>query len=219
MNKRSINGEVGKFKFSYGKDLVSRTSIINHLIKKYNYKSYLEIGVRDPNKGNFNNIILKNKTGVDPNPKVSQSNIIKKTSDDFFKDLPKSSKFDIIFIDGLHLENQVDNDIYNSLNHISDNGLILLHDCNPPTEKHQIEEYDGKSPWNGTVWKSIAKLRMTEKNLKINTIDTDWGVGIIKKLVNGNNILETEKLTYNFLENNRKKVLNLISVNQFLKKF
>ncbi len=54
MNKRNINREIEKFRFSYGTDFVSRTAIINHLIKKYNYKTYLEIGVRESNKGNFN---------------------------------------------------------------------------------------------------------------------------------------------------------------------
>tara|TARA_B100001123_G_C15008297_1_gene906465 strand:+ start:239 stop:619 length:381 start_codon:yes stop_codon:yes gene_type:complete len=120
---------------------------------------------------------------------------------------------------GLHLEHQVDNDIYNSLNHISDNGFVLLHDCNPPTEKHQIKKYDEKSPWNGTVWKSIAKLRMKEKNLKIYTVDTDLGCWNNKKNANGNDILQTETLTYKFLEKNRKKVLNLIYVSEFLKIF
>ena len=37
---------------------MKRTDIINHLIKKNNYKRYLEIGVRNPDE-NLNKIIVK----------------------------------------------------------------------------------------------------------------------------------------------------------------
>lgn len=195
---------------------ISRTDILNYCIKKYNYKSYLEIGVRDPNKGNFNSINIKNKLGVDPKPKINQSNIYVGTSDDFFK--KNKQKFDIIFIDGLHLEEQVDKDIINSLECITDKGLILLHDCNPPTKLHQRETYEinGKyPPWNGTVWKSIVKLRMTRSDLKINVIDTDWGVGVIKKSKNEELYPYEENFTYDLLEKDRKMLLKLIKAKKF----
>ena len=119
----------------------------------------------------------------------------------------------------MHLEEYTDRDIQNSLYHINDNGFILLHDCNPPTEFHQRKNYEvnGKFPdWNGTVWKSIVKLRMNETDITINTVNTDWGVGIIQKK-SGNLQLEKKEITYELLENNRKKLLNLISVSEFLK--
>ena len=58
-------------------------------------------------------------------------------SDDYFSSLDKTIKYDLIFIDGLHLEHQVDKDINNSLNHLSENGVIIIHDCNPITERRQ----------------------------------------------------------------------------------
>ena len=57
--KKTIQGELTIQQFSYGVDLASRTSIINHLINKYNLNSYLEIGVRDGR--NYDKIIIKNK--------------------------------------------------------------------------------------------------------------------------------------------------------------
>ena len=72
---------------------------------------------------------------------------------------------------------QVDKDIENGLNYLSDNGFILIHDCNPPTKFHQRENYcvDGTyPPWNGTVWKSLVRLRFNRDDLKVNVIDTDW---------------------------------------------
>lgn len=197
--------------------MITRTELINHLIKKYKFKSFLEIGVRNPKKGNFCKVKCKKKIGVDPDPIIKMNEIYVGTSDEYFKNLNNDEKFDIIFIDGLHLEEQVDKDIKNSLNHLSKNGFILLHDCNPPTEFHQRKEYcvNGRYPsWNGTVWRSIAKLRMNNKRLKIHVVDTDWGVGVIKP--GKQKIFKTDQdLTYKLLEDNRKELLNLISTDEF----
>jgi len=191
---------------------MKRTDIINHLIKKNNYKTYLEIGVRDPS-GNLDLIEAEHKDGVDPSGNCNYPI----PSDEFFlliKDHDEI-KYDIIFIDGLHLEEQVDKDIQNSLKHLNEGGTIIMHDCNPPTYNHQIEEYDGTSAWNGTVWKSYVKLRLSDPNLKMYVVDTDWGVGVIQK---GNQHLfsKPETLNYEFLEQNRAEILNLISPENFL---
>jgi len=217
--RRSDSGELSLRKFSYGYDITNRTSIINHLIKIYDYKSYLEIGVRDLR--NFNSIMCENKTGIDPNPLKLNKNIIIKTSDKFFFELDKKVKFDVIFIDGLHLEDQVDRDIENSILHINDSGTIIMHDCNPPSKFHQRKTYevDGKlPPWNGTTWRSFVKHRMINDKLTMCVVDCDWGVGIIKK--GKQNLLEyKDKFSYSYLEKNRTKALNLISVDDFLNKY
>lgn len=191
---------------------MKRTDIINHLIKKNNYKTYLEIGVRDPS-GNLDLIEIEHKDGVDPSGKCNYPI----PSDEFFLLIKDHDdiKYDIIFIDGLHLEEQVDKDIQNSLKHLNEGGTIVMHDCNPPTYNHQIEEYDGTSAWNGTVWKSYVKLRLSDPNLKMYVVDTDWGVGVIQK---GNQQLfpKPEMLNYEFLEQNRAEILNLISPEKFL---
>lgn len=200
--------------------MILRTDLLNHLIKKRNYKKYLEIGVRDANKGNFNNIKIDYKIGVDPEPRTRQSNIVELTSDDFFK--VNKEKYDIIFIDGLHLEEQVDKDIINSLDALNENGIVLLHDCNPPTEFRQRDNYEvnGKFPsWNGTVWKSIAKVRMTRTDLKVQVVDTDWGVGIIEKSENQELYPKTTDLNYKFLDTNRKELLNIIDTDTFFKMY
>lgn len=191
---------------------MKRTDVINYAIKKYKYIKYLEIGVRKTSD-NFDKINVKEKIGVDPNFSKNNKNIIKMTSDSFFK--INSENFDIIFIDGLHLEEQVDKDIVNSLNVLNEGGVIILHDCNPPSEFHQRKNYevDGKFPsWNGTVWRSIAKLRMTRTDLKINVLDTDWGLGIIKKSFNEPLYEKHEDFDYDLLHRDRKNLLNLENI-------
>tara|TARA_A100001015_G_scaffold54140_1_gene59394 strand:+ start:2032 stop:2739 length:708 start_codon:yes stop_codon:yes gene_type:complete len=215
--KKTIQGELTIQKFSYGFDLASRTSIINHLIHKNKLNNYLEIGVRDGR--NYEKIVAKNKTGVDPYPTKNVTGLCKLTSDEFFK--INKMKFDLIFIDGLHLEYQVDKDIEECLKILSNGGFIVMHDCNPPTEFHQREDYEvnGKfPPWNGTVWKSYAKLRMKSVNLNLSCVDCDWGVGIISKKKQANFEL-SGNLDFNFLDKNREGLLNLISVINFIKNY
>jgi hypothetical protein len=94
-------------------------------------------------------------------------------------------KWDVIFIDGLHISHQVEKDILNSLEHLSDDGYILLHDCNPFLYEYDykriVEDYWGQA-WNGTVWKTIYKFLCTREDLDIYTINTDEGVGLIKEI-------------------------------------
>ena len=220
MNNLEINGQVGIYKWHFGKRRANRTSIINHLISKYNLKSYLEIGIRTG--GNFNEIIIDELVGIDPNLKLyknenlSNKTLINKTSDEYFKNLNR--KFDIIFIDGLHTEEQATKDIDNSLKHLNSNGFLIMHNCNPPTEFHQRDNYcvNGKYPaWNGTVWKAYVKKRMTAENLRMSVVNTDWGVGIIQK---GEQKLYSliKNLSYKDLVNKRKVMLNLISIEEVL---
>jgi hypothetical protein len=194
--------------------VIERTALLNHLIEKNHYMDYLEIGVQKSNN-NFNKVIAPHKEGVDPNVDCTY----RMTSDAFFRMLPKEKKYDIIFIDGLHFESNTSRDIQNSLQHLRAAGCIVLHDCNPTARKYQRERPGPKGIWLGTVWKAIAKLRMTSKNLFICVVDCDWGCGFIKR---GSQELfsiphKQKKLKYRVLKKFRKELLNLISYEEFLK--
>ena len=197
----------------------NKYEIINRIIKKYNYQNYLEIGVRHPD-GNFNLIDIDHKDGVDPVPLGPEINY-PISSDEFF-DLIKGHddiKYDIIFIDGLHLHHQVFKDIQNSLNHLEENGTIILHDCNPITEDRQVEEYIMGKPWNGTTWKGWVEYRCKRDELEMFVIDADEGCGIIRK--GKQNIWNKDEynncIKYSYLNKNRKALLNLISFDEFIK--
>ncbi|WP_075522454.1 class I SAM-dependent methyltransferase [Candidatus Pelagibacter communis] len=201
----------GKLKFDFPKDF-NRVDLVDYLIKKNDYKEYLEIGCDDDQL--FSRVNIKNKIGVDP---VSGGNI-RKTSDEFF--LKNNKKFDIIFIDGLHTYSQVKKDILNSVNCLHRDGIILVHDCLPDNlGKQAIPRYE--MHWSGDVWKAIVDLRQN-KDLNIFTCELDQGIGIIKKEEN-TEVLKIEKsinkLKFKDYFKNYKSYLRVISLEEFKKKF
>lgn len=207
-----------------------RSDIINILIRSLNRTtSYLEIGVRHKVE-NFALIDADIKVSVDPGYESEINDVdYKMTSDEFFQGLrngivlPSDRKFDVIFIDGSHLADQVDRDIINSLEFLATDGFIVMHDCNPPTEFHASENYHYRlSPsgdfWNGTTWKAFFKARQ-RTDISSCCIDTDWGIGIISKSLQLGqpSIVKNEFYEYHILEENRNESLNLISFEYFKK--
>jgi SAM-dependent methyltransferase len=206
-----------------------RTDIINHIIHFLNKDNvnYLEIGVRNP-EDNFNKINAKNKYSVDPGVEFKTNPVdFQLTSDAFFEALKKGEildkdkKFDVVFIDGLHLAEQVERDIQNALQFLEPNGFIILHDCNPPTEIHARENYYFRlSPamdfWNGTTWKAFYKFRQSDKVYSC-CIDTDWGIGVISNKINIGVPTSVKNPFFEFyvLDQNRKDSLNLVSFDSF----
>lgn len=209
-----------------------RFDIINNLLTYLNKEDsyYLEIGVRNPND-NFNKIIAKNKFSVDPGIEFENNSVdFKVTSDEFFSGLKNNEflnseiKFDVIFIDGLHLANQVKKDIENSLNYLNPNGFIVLHDCNPPSEYHAREDFyndltPAKKSWNGTTWKAFVEFRKKDEFSSI-CVDTDWGVGIITKAIDfgKTNVIDNEFYEYKIFNEFRKESLNLVQYEDFINK-
>lgn len=191
---------------------MTRTEILNTLIKRFNYKTYLEVGVSDPSK-NFDLIECRMKISVDPNGRACFTG----TSDEFFAE--NKLNFDLVFIDGLHEEQQVTKDIDNALNCINDNGTVVLHDCLPLSEEQQSETHNG-SVWVGTVWRSLAKIRMTRTDLQLNVVNTDWGCGILRRGASEIfPVTPDTKLDYGFLLQNADAMFNIISVDQFHSKY
>jgi len=209
----------------------NRTEIINYLVSTLNKDcTYLEIGVRNP-EDNFDLISATQKYSVDPGyeSKINHATF-KMESDDFFYKIREKElfdgniAFDIIFIDGLHLAEQVDKDINNSLDFITDEGYIVIHDCNPPTVWHARENVNYTlSPagwqWNGTVWKAFLKWR-GDKRVNSCCVDSDWGVGVLSKSkpIGKHIIFNNQFFEFTIFDKNRKEYLNLIKFEELKQK-
>jgi hypothetical protein len=206
---------------------MNRTDIINFYAKNITAQSYLEIGVRLADV-NFNHIKVPSKTGVDPGAEGYFEGTHCMTSDDFFKQ--NKDTFDLIFIDGLHESKQCLKDINNALSILNNGGVIICHDMNPKIKEHQLlkddplrikfveEQKKLKNKeyglWTGDCWKAFVILRSTRKDLEMYVIDTDFGVGIIKRGSQQTICIPTE-LTYEYLELHREILLNLKSISYY----
>lgn len=187
---------------------LSRAEIINKYISKFNYSSYLEIGVESGY--NFAQIKSSDKIGVDPD--VNSKATIHQTSDDFFAENKK--KFDLIFIDGLHESWQVEKDIDNSLKFLNQGGTIVMHDCLPPDEATAAVPRI-QQQWTGDVYKAFLKFRSKRKDLEMFTIDTDFGCGVIR-LGKQETINLPNNISWNDFVSNKEKWMNIKSCEQFL---
>lgn len=192
--------------------MTTRDELINYLIEKSQAKSYLEIGICDGT--NHKKIKCLSKVGIDP---VSSSNCVthRVTSDSFFA--KNKSNFDVIFVDGLHVNDQVYRDITNSLKFLNKNGFIVCHDMNPPSELHQrVPRPKNQRQWNGDCWKAWTKLRTERSDISMYVVDIDWGCGVIKYGKQELFEVKNETLDYSFLEKNRNKLLNLVTAEEFV---
>ena len=199
-----------KLSFNFPENIF-RWHLIQFLIDKYKYSTYLEIGC-DKDQS-FSKIEISHKVGVDP----ISGGTIRITSDNFYK--TNKEKFDIIFIDGLHHYEQVIDDINNAIDILNDNGHILIHDCLPRTIAHQaVPRYRGS--WNGDVWKSIVELR-TKLDLEVFTCEIDFGVAVVKKKTNTNplniKISNFKNLKFKDYYNRNKEFMNIMTYEKTLK--
>jgi len=185
-----------------------RWDLIEYLDNKYKFSSYLEIGCNDDEL--FSRIKIKNKIGIDP---VIGGNM-KITSDDFFNQ--NKDYFDCIFIDGLHIYDQVKKDIVNSSKFLNENGFILVHDCLPRSLSSQaVPRY--RFTWNGDVWKAIVDLRR-DPNLEIFTCLADEGISIIQNKKNSNTLKLDKKISelkFKDFYYNHKEYMRPISFDKF----
>ena len=206
---------------------MTHIDIINFLIKENGYKSYLEIGV--DTGWCFQNINCENKYCVDPyffdnNDAVRTEAQIpsfltwRMTSDEMFDTVAKDMKFDIIFIDGMHTEEFAGRDIINSLKHLNKGGRIVVHDCIPASYGAQLVPRV-QCEWNGDVWKAITMLKT--QGIEFSVVDTDYGCGIIEYRDNPQQLVCFEKSAYSYhdLMTDRNNILNVITVQDFIKRY
>lgn len=179
---------------------MDRLQFIQNLIDQNNYKNYLEIGIYQGKV--FDNIKCEGRTWVDPDLSnyggKYKYNIYAMTSDEFFT-TPLLRKFDCVFIDWLHLREQVVRDVDNALENLEDNWIIVLHDTNPPGRDRCQREWI-LTWWTGDVYKAVIHFRMRD-DLTVKTYPLETGITTIQK------IPTSSPLWYEFLDKDRDYLL------------
>jgi hypothetical protein len=197
---------------------------------------YLEIGVE---RGwTFRRIAADEKIAVDPAFKLSArsrrlaaakaraTHYFETTSDAFFANetaFLEQRGIDVALIDGLHTYRQVLRDVENTLRYLRDDGVIVLHDCNPARASiacpassfadFRAQNHWWNVNWSGEVWKAIVYLRSTRHDLRVAVLKCDRGVGVIRKGVPESRLsysaAQIEALNYADLAADRERLLNL----------
>lgn len=146
---------------------MNRDEIINELAKINNAKNYLEVGVESGNT--FNKVAIPNKVAVDPIKRFDPISGIfhEMESDIFFRNC--TQKFDVIFLDGMHLFEFIFRDFYNATKVASEKAIIIIDDVIPSdvnaAERSQsfcvaqkIKLGSKDRNWMGDVYKFISFL-------------------------------------------------------------
>ena len=151
----------------------NRVALVNQLLFKSGGwdSSYLEIGCAKNDL--FFSVGAKNKIGVDP----VEGGTHRMTSDEFFSE--SSAKFDVVFIDGLHVYEQARSDAFNALESVALGGWVAFHDFLPSTWKEQHVPRL-QSTWTGDCWKLAIELSKA-KGLDFKIVEIDFGVGLVRK--------------------------------------
>lgn len=200
---------------------LTRIEVLNRVISSIGATRYLEIGVntRDQPGYSRDSILVKVKHGVDPNPNTAADFI--ETSDSFFRS-KRVGLYDVIFIDGLHLFEQAYRDLSNSLDHLSEGGVIALHDTRP-THRFSASRRQGRSlKWHGDVWRAAYLCRLVRTDIEMVTVDTDEGITLIWRSDNPSPVPEftnDEIFSWNSYVRTYKSALSLISDKEFLQLF
>ena len=145
--------------------------------------------------------------GVDPATAATESlvyhspenspQLYKKTSDDFFegRDVVKEMGrpyFDVAFIDGLHLFDQVLRDFINVEKYAGPDSIVLIHDCLPINAQVATRERT-TAFWTGDVWKIIPILLAVRPDLEVVTLPLQpSGVALVRRLDPASKILERQ---------------------------
>uniref|UniRef100_A0A6C0I9U8 Glycosyltransferase 2-like domain-containing protein n=1 Tax=viral metagenome TaxID=1070528 RepID=A0A6C0I9U8_9ZZZZ len=155
----------------YNTQFTNRSHAINSVT--HPDAKYLEIGVEYGQTFLQTHFKTENKMGVDPDPKFDVLNkefqFSKSTSDDFFKDNTlNETKYDAIFIDGMHQSEYFLRDFSNSVKVLEKDGSIFIDDILPLTyneqlkipRKHYYENGILKygEEWTGDIWKVVYHI-------------------------------------------------------------
>lgn len=200
--------------------MLTRLEALNRIAIALGARTYLEVGVQ---RGHvFRLMRVADKVGVDPDPLSAAT--VHETSDAYFAALDPAVRFDLIFIDGLHLSEQVERDVANALAHLSEGGVIMLHDCDPPSELAGGREMCSGF-WCGDVWRAwVAWRRLLAPWIYQNfTVDADLGLGVIRHIagttrfrLNPDALAHCrENLDWPTFQAQRKTLLGLVPPEQF----
>ena len=174
VNRYKMNEFLSKLHYEWDSIHYNRMAVTNFLLTEKPSTRYLEIGCA----GNdlFDAVMADEKIGVDP----SRGGTHRMTSDAFFSSYDGEA-FDLVFIDGLHLYQQVRRDLDGALRVLRPGGWIAIHDMLP---RDWLEEHVPQirtRGWTGDGWKVAFEL-LASPDVEFRMLAIDHGVVVVKPL-------------------------------------
>ncbi len=142
---------------------------------------YLEIGT---SRGDSLALSRARSVAVDPAFRIKHDIAVHKgelhlfqmTSDEFFDDAKRQAwmpRFDLAFLDGMHLFEYLLRDFINTERYCASQSVIAIHDCVPITLAAADRTWvrSRTRQWTGDVWKLVPILQKYRPGLQIRVVD------------------------------------------------
>jgi hypothetical protein len=174
---------------------------LNELARLLGARRYLEVGVSFGHT--FRDIGVAERTGVDPDFAFDTSAVIDastrlvaRISDDFFAAEPFLPYYDIVYIDGLHVFEQVVRDLSNTLLRTNHRSVVMLDDTMPSDVFSALPDHEaalrlraesgnGDRSWHGDVFKTVFYIHDFLPGLNYRTmIDSGHGQTLVWRACN-----------------------------------
>ena len=219
-----------------------KTDIINGLAARHGFTSYLEICT--PTTGN--------RYGeIDRRQFTSRSRLMYRwcaeACDGYRIDYPiegeaiegalsdlrrRGQLYDVILVDPWHGYESSLRDMRSALTMLKEDGVLVVHDCSPPSLHHASPSYI-LGGWCGLTYAAMIDFVAAEPGLDLYTVDADFGCAIIRRRsavqatgasmrpdpaamtgwrAVGSDFVER----YRYFDNRRADLLNLLTIGEFL---
>src|ERR1700722_11416255 len=213
--------------------------IVNGLARKRGYQSYLEICT--PSSGmtfarvdrtqfpRCHRLLYRCPEGFTDGAEITY----RAANEDISGLIASNARYDCVFLDPFHGYECSYRDLEIVLSLVSPHGVVVVHDCSPPTQ-----DVCGPSPrqrrWCGCTYCAYIDFVFALPELSYYTVDTDFGCGVIQKApaAQGTPVRKPDAVVdlseswraarnrdadmYSFFDQHRRDLLNLVSVRQFL---
>ena len=181
--------------------MINRSAVIQQVLDLFDQPSYLEIGV--DHGQTFGALSAAHKTAVDPDFKfippdnTATIEFCRATSDEYFaKFCPTGRYFDVVYIDGLHIFEQVLRDLLNAALRLAPGGVIIIDDILPASyqsamplinEAFQVRDrlaldhpsLRNDNTWMGDVYKLAFFIETFMQQLSYATVQENHGQLIV----------------------------------------
>jgi hypothetical protein len=120
-----------------------------------------------------------------------------------------AQRYDIILLDPYHDYQSSWRDIETAFRLLRDDGVLVVHDCLPPSGGDLISPAFVPGAWCGLTFVAYVDFRMTH-DVVFQTVDCDFGCGVIAKTRRGDGFPNALRAAWSVARHNPERALKLL---------